>query len=487
MYLSKSKFCSGVQCYKKLWLDEHYPEVASDTDISSVLENGTMVGEYAKNLFGEHIDINFSENLSDMINSTNALLLNKKIVLTEASFSYDNNFCSVDILVKDDDKLEVYEVKSSTSVSDIYVYDLSYQVYILKKLGYNVDKACVVTLNSSYVRHGDLEINKLFKINDLTDKVYSNFSMIEEKISLIKKNVDVLDEPSIDIGSQCFKFYDCPYFKYCTMFLPQDNVFNLRSMRSSKKLELYNSGFISFYDLLKSDIDSKYKQQIDFELNNLDDFCNKENIHKFMDTLYYPLYFLDFETFQQAIPKYDGISPYMQVPFQYSLHYIEHDGGELMHKEFLAQADVDPRRDLAVSLINDIPSNACVLAYNMSFEKSVIKKLAEIYPDLSDKLMNIYNNIYDLMIPFKNRDYYTKNMHGSYSIKYVLPALFPGDPSLDYHNLDMVHNGSEAMNIYSELGKYSKEEQLEIRKNLLKYCCLDTYAMVKIWDFLKKI
>ena len=78
-------------------------------------------------------------------------------------------------------------------------------------------------------------------------------------------------------------------------------------------------------------------------------------------------------------------------------------------------------------------------------------------------------------------------MHGSYSIKYVLPALFPDDPSLDYHNLDMVHNGSEAMNIFSNLGKYSKEEQLEIRKNLLKYCCLDTYAMVKIWEFLKNV
>ena len=216
------------------------------------------------------------------------------------------------------------------------------------------------------------------------------------------------------------------------------------------------------------------------------DYIDKNNIKKFLNTLSYPLYFLDFETFQMSIPKYDGVKPYMQIPFQYSLHYYDVDNN-LNHKEFLAQADIDPRRKLAEQLVKDIPKNVCVLAYNMSFEKTVIKNLASLYPDLSKSLMNIYDNIKDLMIPFKSRDYYTKNMHGSYSIKYVLPALFPDDPSLDYHNLELVHNGSEAMDIYANLGKKSKEEQSIIRKNLLKYCYLDTYAMVKIYDKLIEI
>ena len=253
-----------------------------------------------------------------------------------------------------------------------------------------------------------------------------------------------------------------------------------------KKLTIFL--FIYKYeDLLNVDIDKKFKQQIEFELYDKSDFINKDGIRKFINTLSYPLYFLDFETYQESIPQYDGVRPYMQIPFQYSLHYIEKEDGELFHKEFLAEANIDPRRGLAERLVMDIPKNVCVIAYNMMFEKMVIKNLAELYSDLSDHLMNTYDNMYDLMIPFKDRDYYSKNMFGSYSIKYVLPALFPDDPSLDYHNLEGIHNGSEAMDSYANLGNYSKEEQEIIRNNLLKYCELDTYAMVKIYVKLKEI
>ena len=142
---------------------------------------------------------------------------------------------------------------------------------------------------------------------------------------------------------------------------------------------------------------------------------------------------------------------------------------------------------LAEKLINDIPKNSCVLAYNMMFEKMVIKNLASLYDDLSEHLMNIYDNMQDLMVVFQRRDYYTKEMHGSYSIKYVLPALFPNDPELDYHNLELIHNGSEASNSYVILSELSKERQDEIKKSLLKYCELDTYAMVKIWQKLNEV
>ena len=123
----------------------------------------------------------------------------------------------------------------------------------------------------------------------------------------------------------------------------------------------------------------------------------------------------------------------------------------------------------------------------MKFEKMVIRNLANLYVDLSDHLMNIHDNMQDLMVVFKKRDYYTKEMHGSYSIKYVLPALFPDDPELDYHNLDLIHNGAEASGNYANLGEYSQEEQDKIKNALLKYCELDTYAMVKIWQKLNEV
>ena len=146
-----------------------------------------------------------------------------------------------------------------------------------------------------------------------------------------------------------------------------------------------------------------------------------------------------------------------------------------------------PRRALAEQLVKDIPTDACVLAYNMGFEKGRIKELAELFPDLSNSLMKIRDNVKDLIDPFHEGYYYNKTIGGSFSIKSVLPAMFPKDPELDYHNLEGVHNGGEAMNLFPLIKDMPADEQIVARRNLLKYCELDTYAMVKIWQKLKEL
>ena len=483
MYLSKSKYCNGYQCKKILWLDKYKSEVKEEVSQDSVLENGTQVGELARGLFGPYINIEFNENLTNMIEDTKKVLEeNNSCIITEASFDYNGNFCSVDILKKNKNKLSIYEVKSSTEVKDIYLEDASYQYYVLTSLGYDVDKVYIVHINRYYVRKGDLNLKELFKIEDITSTAK------EKRIKEINKYMESTEEPIEKIGLQCSNPYDCPYFAYCTRNLEKPNVFDVMGMQMNTKVKLYNKNIISFKDLLKDgSIGWKYLEQIDYELNNKEPKVEQQSIKEFLDTLTYPLYFLDFETFQQAIPEYDDISPYEQIPFQYSLHYLKEKDDKLEHKEFLAQAGIDPRRSLAEQLVKDIPKDVCTLAYNMRFEKMVIHKLAELYPDLRDHLMNIHTNMKDLMVPFKDRDYYTKEMEGSYSIKYVLPALFPNDPSLNYHNLEEVHNGSEAMNAYANMKNLTKEEQESLRENLLKYCGLDTYAMVKIYEKLQEV
>lgn len=158
-----------------------------------------------------------------------------------------------------------------------------------------------------------------------------------------------------------------------------------------------------------------------------------------------------------------------------------------MHKEFLAESGTDPRRAIAERLCEDIPMNVCVTAYNKGFECGRIKELAAIFPDLSELLLNIQSNIKDLLTPFQSGYYYNKAMGGSFSIKSVLPAIFPDDPSLDYHNLEGVHNGGEAMSIFPRIKDMTPEEQQTARYNLLKYCELDTYAMVKVWEELIRV
>ena len=398
---------NAVQCNKILWLDKYCKEEKEEIDNQSVLDNGTEVGELAKKLFGTYTDIEFNENLNIMIKDTEKALQNKNIIITEASFNYNNNFCSVDILKKIGDNYELYEVKSSTEVKDIYLHDASYQYYVMTKLGYNITKVSIVHINSNYIREEELELNKLFNIVDITNIAISKLEEVEEKIKEINKYMETTKEPNDDIGIHCTTPYDCPFFKHCTKHLPSPNIFDIRRMRNNKKFELYHEGIYTYENLLKESIDWKCKQQIEFELYHKNPNINKIKIKEFLNTLSYPLYFLDFETYQQSIPEYIGVSPYEQIPFQYSLHYIEQENKELQHKEFLSEAGIDPRRKLAESLVKDIPLNVCTLAYNMMFEKMVIKKLAQTFPDLSNHLMNIHDNIKDLMIPFKNRDYYT--------------------------------------------------------------------------------
>jgi hypothetical protein len=122
----------------------------------------------------------------------------------------------------------------------------------------------------------------------------------------------------------------------------------------------------------------------------------------------------------------------------------------------------------------------------MSFEKRIIAALADWFPDLADHLMDIHDNIKDLMAPFQSHSYYRREFEGSYSIKAVLPALYPGDPELNYDNLELIHRGGDAMSAYPALVNKPKEEAAAIRKALLAYCRLGTLAMMKIYGYLRE-
>ena len=164
--------------------------------------------------------------------------------------------------------------------------------------------------------------------------------------------------------------------------------------------------------------------------------------------------------------------------------FLDEGFGTLEHKEYLAQESIDPREQIAKKLLKDIPSDVIVLAYNMSFEKGVIKKLAALYPELSTHLLSINENMKDLMIPFQKKYYVTPSMNGSYSIKYVLPALVP-ELAKAYKELDGVQNGNQAMNAFANMSKMEEGEKERMRTALIEYCKLDTLAMVKILEKLK--
>ena len=487
MSLSKSRYTSGIRCEKLLWLDCYHRELANDLNNSSVLENGNEVGNLARGLFGEYTLIDFNKGLDSMILDTKKLLNDKPNIICEASFCYDGNFCSIDILKNDKDGVEIFEVKSSTEIKDIYIDDISYQTWVLKKCGLNIKKSCIVYVNSQYVKSGKFDIKKYFKIKDVSDIIRVN---VFDNTIRFKNILDNTCEPNIDLSKSCHNPYDCPYFQYCTRDLPRPNVFDVGcSVRFSSKLDKYYNNLITYHDILDSGgFNDRACEQMLFEINNLPPKINRECIRSFLDKITYPIYFLDFESYQASIPTIDGTKPYQQICFQYSLHYYLEDGGKLFHKDFLSDDyDGNPMYGLCERLCHDIPTDSCILVYNDSFEKTRLKEMADLFPEFREHLLNIKNNIIDLFPIFKKHDYYVKEMNGSASIKKVLPALFPNDSSLDYHNLNQVHKGDEASYAYLSLKDLDLDKREELRYNMLKYCELDTFAMVKIYDKLKEV
>ena len=490
MKLSKSKFCKGVQCPKILWLDAYKSELAEDTANESILRTGNEVGDLAMQYFGDFEEVAWNISKQQMVADTQELLTQGERIIAEASFLYNDLFCSVDILKRNEDgTFDIIEVKSSTAINDIYYYDMAFQYHVVSNAGLQVAKVYNMHLNSQYVRQGELDLQELFVLEDCTEKVLSMQDTVLAELQEMNTYNATDEEPFMEVGVHCQAPYFCAYHTYCHRHIPAQSVFDIHGMTAKKKYELYYTGIVDFDDIIarKPKMSQKQLQQVEAVYYNQKPVILQDKIKEFIDTLTYPLYYLDFETYQQAVPLYDGVTPYTQIPFQYSLHVQKTKGGSLEHYEFLGKEGEDPRRALAEQICRDIPMDVCTLAYNMAFEKNVLKNLAQQYPDLADHLLNIVENIKDLMIPFQKQHYYCKEMMGSYSIKYVLPALCSDDPELDYHALEGIHNGSEAMSAYADLVNHTAEEIAVIRKNLLAYCRLDTLAMVKILEKLHEV
>lgn len=486
MNISKSNYTSAKQCYKRLWLQKHQPEDAEiDEATKKRFNTGQIVGKCARALLPEGVLVEYDHNIFNMTKITKELLHSKTNVIYEAAFIYKNLIAICDIVVVTDEGIEIYEVKSSTKMKDTYYDDISFQSYVVQKCGYKVSKASIVHINNKYKRSGKLECDKLFKKVDVTNKISKYQEEIKKNIPKISK---MLSEklPNIDIGLHCSKPYGCEFSTYCRSHIPEYSVFDLYKV-GKKAIEYYNNNIITFEDLNKSGVQLKgiQKLQLNAKTNNCS-IIDRDKIKQFLSTIKYPLYFLDFESYQEAIPSFDGCSPYEQIPFQYSLHYIEEENGDLKHKEFLAKEGTNPKEKLAKQLCEDISSEGTVLAYNKNFEASIIKKLAEEFPELREQLLGIMRNLEDLIIPFRKGYYYNSAMKGSFSIKSVLPALFPNDKELDYKGLE-IKNGTEAMNTFPLLVNDSDEERERKREALLEYCKLDTYAMVKILEKLKTV
>ena len=486
-YLSKSTFIKGVQCQKALYLHKYHWKLSDEVSPQqqAIFDRGNQVGLLAQQLFPGGVDAGPKDYTQyfESFKYTQKLINTGVEVIYEAGFCVDRVMCFVDILVKENGRWHAYEVKSSTKVTDTYIIDASLQHHIMQKSGLDIANISIIHINNAYVRNGKLDLNQLFNSVLVTQEAINNKNYVKEKLLELHNVLSKESIPSVDIGPHCSAPYDCNFQGHCWSHIPDYSIFDLSRLNKKIKWNLYHKGFIDIKQIpLDTDLSDNQKIEIDSYINQTE-IIHKIKIREFVNSLSEKIYHLDFETFQPAVPGFDNIKPYQQVPFQYSIHY-EHNQ-QIEHFDFLAKDSLtDSREEFIQNLIRDVKQDGDILVYNISFERSRLNELITYFPKYKVELQAIIDRMKDLMIPFKEKWYYTPKMKGSYSIKNVLPALVP---SISYDNLE-INNGASASTAFDNIHNTPhQEEQNIIRKNLIEYCKLDTLAMVEILDVLRSV
>jgi hypothetical protein len=493
--LSKSTFMYGCQCPKRLWLHKNQPDLRDEQDDAqeAFFVQGTNVGIIARELFPGGVDASPATSFEyhQSVIDTTRYISEGKTIIYEAAFQHNGVLAAVDILEKRGSKWVVYEVKSSTSVKDPHLRDASLQYYVLKGCGIVLSELYIVYINNQYIRNGSLEPNQLFSRESVLQRAINQQAFIAEQIEELKKIIGGLQPPAMDIGKHCEDPYPCDFMGHCWKHIPENSVFDLRGRGGfDHAMALYQKGILSM-DNIPDNYQVGKAQEVQLETHrNKQIIVNKTVIRDFLKELVYPLYFVDFESFNEAVPSHDGCWPYQQVPFQFSLHIVKgkepkyFTKAEVEHKCFLAEHGTDPRRPFLDALIQNLGRKGSVIVYNKAFENSRLDELQEAFPKQSKEIEAIQDRMVDLMIPFRRKDYYSPDMKGSYSIKEVLPALVP---ELSYANLP-INNGGTASQAFCRLRDEQDPEKIEeIRQQLLDYCEMDTWAMVKLMEKLKMI
>jgi len=461
----------------------HEPEKISEPDAATQyrFEQGHLVSELAKKLFPDGVDVPTDDFIGN-IKQTRELLGQRKTVF-EAGISAGNIYARVDILSPvDDNEWDIIEVKSSTNVKDVDIHDVSFQRFCCQQFGLEIRKCFLMHINNEYIRQGEIDPEQLFITKDITEKVENVISDVQDKVDTMFEVISATQCPDVTISRQCNHPYDCPITE-CWDFLPDYSVFEL--YRGGQKcFELLNNGILSIKDIPGSfNLTGKQKIQRACVLCG-QPHTDSIEIRRFLSALQYPLYYLDFETLNTAIPLFDGTRPYQNIPFQFSLHDAIDEESEPRHFSFLAEGKEDPRPKLLSELKKLIGNRGSIIVYNQSFEKAVLKDLGEAFPKYSEWVQDTLGMFVDLLNPFKNFWYYHPAQKGSASLKTVLPVL----TGKGYEGLNIA-NGEDASLAFRRVtyGDVSEEERDRVRKDLEEYCGQDTEGMMRIVNALENI
>ena len=487
--LSKSKFVSGMQCLKRLYLQVHQPDLAGDPDEQQESRFGKAhaVGVLAQSAFpGGVLVESGSDDLEAALARTAELMADSSVpAIFEAAFRHSNVLVRVDILQRRRlNRWRLLEVKSSVSVKDHYLYDLAIQYHVLQNSGIDVSSACLVHLNREYVYDGkSYDCRELFITEHLTRRVRKLGDAVPKLLGGQRRALTQSAPPVIEPGRQCGDPYRCEFFDHCNPARPITHISYIPRLAGKKMQDLLDLG-VSLIEQIPDDFPLTEIQTRVCTAVKTGRLWTSDTLASELSKLKYPLYFLDFETLYPAIPRYAGMWPYSHIPFQWSMHRQREGHAELEHFEFLATTDCDPRREFIQSLCAALGNRGKIFVYNAGFESLRLAELADSLPEFADRIGNIRERLWDLL-PFIRRHLYHRQFNGSFSIKSVLPALIP---QMTYDTMD-VGDGTAAGLAWDEMvrGGVEVSKRQRLKSALLQYCRQDTLAMVKILEHMRAL
>ena len=472
--LTKSKYMLGLSCPGHLWMTFHDEDKLPEPDVAArhVIEQGNIIGRLAKKLFPEGVDLSeLSKDFRLNLEKTQEALKDRKVIF-EAGVISGELYARADVLVPvQDDEWDVVEVKGSSRVKPEHVDDLSFQKHVYRTAGIKIRKCFLLHVNPDYVKKGEIRPEEILKKEDVTEKVDETIEGIQDRIQGMLDIINLTEPPKVSVKNGCNNKLKCPC-EDCWNFLPEEHVLELH--RGGKKsTELLEAGILAIKNI-PDDFKLNPKQKIQRECANTGRTqINKGAIKKFLKNLKHPVYYLDLESFQTAIPLYDGTKPYQQIPFQFSVH--KDTGQDVRHFDFLHNSKEDPREKFLSEMKKAIGDEGSIIVFHKSFETARLKELGEAFPEYKEWTDNLISRMVDLIVPFRNFDYYNPVQKGSCSIKNVLPAV----TGKSYKELN-VNNGVLASVLYFRSIFDTVEDKDQTTKDLLEYCKMDTEGMVWI-------
>lgn len=454
-----------------------------DSATQAIFDTGHAFEQYAEALYPGGLTLGFEDydQYLTLPERTTAALTEGNRTIFQGRFEHEQLTFICDIIqVVEGQKVDLIEIKSSTSAKLEHLTDLAFQLVVLEKCGYEVNAISVIHVNNQYVRNGVIDAKSITAKTDVTSAVKAireyTVTKIDEalKVMLLK---ECPDSSPLYADPKAFAEWLAIYKQYKNT--KQGSVYDLCGLNAKTLRLLQENGIHQLKDI-PEDFDLTARQRMQVEaLQKGSPIIQHEKIAEFLQSLEYPIYFYDYETLSSLVPYFDGLRPYQQLPFQYSLHILDEPSGKIRHVEYLHSENSNPAKLLTESLMNHIGPTGTLLAWNMGFEKNCNELLAQFAPEHAAFYKNINERTQDLMLPFAKLWYVDSAFLGSSSIKNVLPVLVP---ELSHKTLD-ISDGSTAQRLWMEAildGKREAEKQ-QILDDLIEYCKLDTLAMVEIY------